>query len=153
MRARVPRRSHQSQTKRLRQPSIFRGARLALVPLASTAAIAMSAAGDTNAGTRSAAAGMIAFHRDPNGADDLFVIDATGKHLRRLTRNLEQIATPAWSPNGRLLGFLARPSGQAQVYVVGRDGRNIKRLTKRERRSLRNLLVPRWTSTRICLLR
>lgn len=107
----------------------FNRARLALLLLVGAGTISATAAGYPNAEGRSDATGLIAFHADPNGADDLFVIGADGKRLRRLTRNLEEIATPAWSPSGKLLAFLARPSGQAHVYVIRRDGRDLKRLT------------------------
>ena len=42
----------------------------------------------------------IAFHADPDGNDDFYLIGADGGGLRPLTRMAETVAFPYWSPDG-----------------------------------------------------
>jgi Tol biopolymer transport system component len=65
--------------------------------------------------------------------DDLFVIGANGRGLRRVlaTPGLEQPS--AWSPDGRRILFTryaADGSGSSQVYVVNVDGTHVRQLTR-----------------------
>ena len=45
----------------------------------------------------------IAFTSTRDGPLDLYVMDATGDNVRRLTTNLNAQAQPSWSPDGTLL--------------------------------------------------
>jgi TolB protein len=88
-----------------------------------TAALAYS-------GPRSRAdARQIAFHSDPGGQDDLYVIRDDGSGLRQLTRGLEQVAGAAWSPDGTKLAFVARPTGTEQLYTIDASGTGLRQLT------------------------
>jgi dipeptidyl aminopeptidase/acylaminoacyl peptidase len=49
---------------------------------------------------------------------DLFVVNVDGTGLRRLTRLLEDNPSPAWSPDGKMVAFLAGGG----VYLVASDG-------------------------------
>jgi len=103
------------------------GWRVLLVALAVTGLLpTVAVAGDVAQGAPS----LIAFHADPDGQDDLFVIKPDGSGLRRLTTGLEEVATPHWSPNGTRIAFLARPEGIEDVFVVDASGRNRRRLTR-----------------------
>lgn len=86
----------------------------------------------TTAARPPAVAEWIAFHADPDGADDLYAVKTDGSATRQLTQALEQIAGAAWSPDGRSLAFLARPSGAPDVYVVDADGAKLRQLTENE---------------------
>ena len=114
-----------------------------------TASPAVSA--QSNAATR-AGTSRIAFVRGdlgrpcrPVGSCDhgLYVMNADGTGLRRLTRNatLGAGADPVWSPNGRKLVFVTRPArsrarcGPAgrckdEIYVMNADGTGLRRLTR-----------------------
>jgi Tol biopolymer transport system component len=111
-----------------------------------TATPAMSA--QSNAATRGGRS-RIAFLRGNLGPpcrpvsachDELYVMNADGTGLRRLTRNTE-LGDPAWSPNGRKLvvververgGAPCRPAGRCheEIYVINADGTGLRRLTR-----------------------
>jgi TolB protein len=60
---------------------------------------------------------------------DVFVMDADGSHVRRLTSNLAQDYPGAWSPDGTQIAFFSRRDGDGDVYVMDADGANLRRLT------------------------
>jgi TolB protein len=60
------------------------------------------------------------------GPSDLFVVNADGSGLRRLTRNAENLRWFAWSPDGRTIAFLRN----REVYTVKADGSGERRLTQ-----------------------
>jgi Tol biopolymer transport system component len=57
---------------------------------------------------------------------DLFVVNADGSGLRRLTRQAANLRWFAWSPDGRTIAFLRN----GDVYVVNADGSEERRLTQ-----------------------
>jgi TolB protein len=68
---------------------------------------------------------------DANGPGaDVWVVDATGRNERRLTRGSAQDVAAAWSPDGRQILFTSDRDGREQVYVMRVDGtrqRNVSR--------------------------
>ena len=63
----------------------------------------------------------IAFRRFEESArvnSDLYVVNADGSGLRRLTRNAAKLRWFAWSPDGRTIAFLRN----GEVYIVKADG-------------------------------
>ena len=58
---------------------------------------------------------------------DLYVVNADGSGLRRLTRHAENVPRSfAWSPDGRTIAFLHN----REVYIVKADGSGERRLTQ-----------------------
>ena len=57
---------------------------------------------------------------------DLYVVNADGSGLRRLTRNAAKLRWFAWSPDGRTIAFLRN----GEVYIVKADGSGERRLTQ-----------------------
>jgi Tol biopolymer transport system component len=60
---------------------------------------------------------------------DVFVMDADGTHVRRLTRHVAQDYPGAWSPDGAQIAFFSRRDGDGDVYVMDADGSNLRRVT------------------------
>ena len=60
------------------------------------------------------------------GPSDLFVVNADGSGLRRLTRGAANVRWFAWSPDARTIAFLRN----GEVHVVNADGSGERRLTQ-----------------------
>ena len=61
---------------------------------------------------------------------EIFVINADGSGLRRLTLNAVPDWEPAWSPDGQKIAWLSRGhSGGADVFVMNADGSDQRNLT------------------------
>lgn len=71
--------------------------------------------------------GRIAFSND---TEDIWVVNADGSGLRRLTTHPAHDFDPAWSPDGTQLAFRSKRDGNNEVYVMNADGsrqRNVSR--------------------------
>ena len=67
--------------------------------------------------------------------DEIYVINADGTGLRRLTRNAVPDGHPVWSPDGRRIAFLRwRDGPTANIYVMNADGSGQRKLTQTPRR-------------------
>lgn len=73
-------------------------------------------------------AGRIAFHSDPGGLDDLYVMDGDGSNLAPLTHGLETSVPPVWSPDGARIAFVCCLPSRDSIYLVGADGSGLRRL-------------------------
>jgi Tol biopolymer transport system component len=65
---------------------------------------------------------------------EIFVIDADGSNLTRLTNHPAWDEHPVWSPDGSLIAFQTRRDelpndNNAEIYVMDADGSNVTRLT------------------------
>jgi dipeptidyl aminopeptidase/acylaminoacyl peptidase len=65
----------------------------------------------------------IAFSSNRAGSYDLYVMDADGRNVRRITSGAGSEGDPAWTPDGsRILYTAAPPAGQPQVMSIRPDG-------------------------------
>ncbi len=64
----------------------------------------------------------IAFVRWVGDAPDIFVVNADGAVLSRLTDNPGQDFEPTWSPDGSSIAFLSVRDGAPAVYLMNADG-------------------------------
>ena len=71
----------------------------------------------------------IAFTNNRNGNQEIYVIDADGTGLRRLTEVAGRDANPAFSPKGDLIAFESNRDGRSEIYVMNADGTGPQRLT------------------------
>ncbi|NJD08887.1 MAG: hypothetical protein FIB01_00090, partial [Gemmatimonadetes bacterium] len=71
----------------------------------------------------------------PGGGDsgfEIYVMNADGSNVTRLTNNAAQDRSPSWAPDGSKIAFKSdRDAGpySFQIYVMNADGSNQKRLT------------------------
>jgi Tol biopolymer transport system component len=84
------------------------------------------------------------YYRLGDGAYDLYVVDANGCHVTRLTHRLNG-TTSSWSPNGRQIVFSV-PLG---IYVVNADGTGLRRLLPSVSRYAYGADTPAWSVTNL----
>lgn len=61
---------------------------------------------------------------------DIFVMDADGSDVRRLTRGPERDTQASWSPDGRKILFSSDRGGFLQVHVMNVDGSCVKNISR-----------------------
>ena len=81
---------------------------------------------------------QIAFSSNRDGNFEIYVMDADGGNLRRLTNNPAGDHSPSWSPDGKRIVFLSDRDGHVDlqhgaphpdIYVMDADGSNQRNLT------------------------
>ena len=71
-----------------------------------------------------------ASNRDGGGIEyDIYVMDADGSNVRRLTTAASLDAAPTWSPDGGRIAFESDRDANREIYVMDADGGNQTRLT------------------------
>jgi len=73
--------------------------------------------------------GRIVFNSDRDGNSDLYVMDADGANLQRLTVEAGEDFSAAWSPDGKSITFASDREGSPEIYIMDADGNNQERLT------------------------
>ena len=75
------------------------------------------------------AAGKIAFVSDRDGALEIYVMNADGSDLARLTDNSADDSSFAWSTDGTRIAFASNRDGNYEIYVMNADGSGQTNLT------------------------
>lgn len=57
---------------------------------------------------------------------DLYVMDADGANICRLTHDAAHNSNPTWSPDGKQLAFFSSRAGRDGIYVMQADGSNVR---------------------------
>lgn len=83
----------------------------------------------------------IAFTSDRSGNPEIYVADADGSNVLRLTNNPAADYQPTWSPDGARIAFVSERSGNADLFAVDLDGTNPVRLTTSASRDVN----PAWS--------
>jgi Tol biopolymer transport system component len=69
----------------------------------------------------------IVFGSDRSGTYELWLADANGKNLRKLTSfGGSPVGTPRWSPDGKQIAFDAGISGRSVIYTIAVEGASPK---------------------------
>ena len=61
---------------------------------------------------------------------EIFVMDALGENVVRLTRSAESDADPSWSPDGTKIAFESQRDFDYEIYVMDAAGQKVVRLTQ-----------------------
>ena len=84
---------------------------------------------------------QIAFVSDRDGVDKIYLMDANGKNLRRLTSNRHSELEPSWAPGGKRIAFVSGRDWNLEIYVMDADGGNQHRLTNNPINDSASLMV------------
>ncbi len=72
----------------------------------------------------------ITFNSDRGGSQQIYVMDADGSKVRRVSFGDGRYATPVWSPRGDLIAFTKMRRGRFYIGVMGTDGGGERLLTE-----------------------
>ena len=73
--------------------------------------------------------GKIVFASDREGNIEIYMMDADGTNVKKLTNNTARDDHPAWSPDCKRIAFASDRDGDPEIYVMNADGTNVKKLT------------------------
>ncbi len=72
----------------------------------------------------------IAFISDRDGNVELYVMNADGTDLRRLTSTPGVEGSPSWTADGRQIVYASNATGNFQIWVIDADGSDPRQLTQ-----------------------
>ena len=76
-----------------------------------------------------------------SSAGDIYVVNADGSFLTRLTDGPADDTGPTWSPDGARLAFMSMRSGNRDIYTIDADGSALTKLTDHSAQDRR----PTWS--------
>lgn len=85
--------------------------------------------------------GQIVFQSDRDGGYELYLMNADGSALSRLTNNPAADIFPDWSPDGTRIVFTSDREENPEIFVVNADGTNLTRITNNSA----NDVLPQWS--------
>src|SRR5262245_10794783 len=87
--------------------------------------------GIRNAAAQAGVTGQIVFVANLGGNDnhDVYVIDADGSKLTRLTTDPAYENSPEWSPDGKQIAFASDRTNSWEIYVMNIDGTDQRQVT------------------------
>jgi Tol biopolymer transport system component len=84
----------------------------------------------------------LAFYSERDGNAEIYVMDADGGRVQRLTTAASDEGYPAWSPDGRTITFDSDRDGNFEIYAMSADGANVRRLTNHPSRDVSATWAP-----------
>lgn len=64
----------------------------------------------------------LAFHSNRDGVNQVYVVDANGSHLKRLTDHPGGSLTPKWSPEGSTIVYTRGVNESSDIWLMNADG-------------------------------
>ena len=84
----------------------------------------------------------IAFYSERDGNAEIYVMNADGTGVTRLTNTRADEGYPAWSPDGRTLSFDSDRDGNFDVFAMNDDGTNVRPITRHAARDVSATWAP-----------
>jgi Tol biopolymer transport system component len=86
----------------------------------------------------------IAFVSERDGNQEIYLIQADGSGLTRLTDSPEVDSSPYWSPDGLQIAFRSRREGSSDIFIMGADGSQPVNLVSDPEDSIYDEFNPTW---------
>ena len=83
----------------------------------------------------------IAFYSDMSGDREVYVMNADGSGITRLTNSPGVDEDPDWSPDGKQIVFRSEREKGSNLYVMNADGSDVKAVTTGKKKNT----IPRWS--------
>jgi TolB protein len=83
--------------------------------------------GSSNAPEWSPDGASVAFHREVNRSQQIFILDVGSRRVRQLTSSGRN-EDPTWAPDGRHLAFVSARSGRRQVWIIDIETGRVRQL-------------------------
>jgi len=80
--------------------------------------------------------------RDAYKSSDIYLVDANGSNVKRLTNSPGWDGSPAWSTDGRLIYFYSERDGKPRIYRMDANGDNHSPITPRGNTALSPAVMP-----------
>jgi TolB protein len=75
----------------------------------------------------------IAFVSNRDGNNEIYVMNADGSGVRRLTSHPEIDVTPTWAPTGNQIAWTSNRTGNPQIFIMNADGSGVQQITRESR--------------------
>jgi Tol biopolymer transport system component len=72
---------------------------------------------------------QIAFTSTRDGRQQIYVVNADGTALRRVSQSTVNDWSPTWSQDGNWIAFTSTRQGSTDIYIMDTHGGNVKRMT------------------------
>ncbi|MEW5804589.1 MAG: Tol-Pal system beta propeller repeat protein TolB [bacterium] len=72
---------------------------------------------------------QVAFVSDRSGTPQIYIMDITGKNMKRLSYQGGYNVAPAWSPKGDWIAFCSRQNGFFEIFLSTPDGEKVRQIT------------------------
>lgn len=72
----------------------------------------------------------IVYQSNRTGNSEIYVMNADGSGVIRLTDDPATDENPSWSPDGSLIAFRSYRDGNAEIYIMAPDGTGVRNLTR-----------------------
>lgn len=72
----------------------------------------------------------ILFVSNRDGNNEIYVMNADGSNVKRLTEDAANDSQPTWAPDGKTIAFVSDRAGHSDIYTMNADGSNVTALVQ-----------------------